>query len=66
MKKITVMMAALMLAGCASAPKPEVKHSYTQVAKRVQAAPVVQAAPETKMAKFKRRWLSKFFEDRAK
>jgi len=62
MKKITVMVAALMLAGCASVPKPQAKHSYTAPAKIVQPAPVEQAAPKQK---FKERWLTRFFRNRA-
>ncbi len=54
MKKLAIAAAVLMLAGCAHAP---VKQSYTQSAKRVQTAPVVQPTPNQIV---KKRWFPKF------
>lgn len=54
MKKASVLVLALMLAGCASDPKP---HGYTKSAKIVQPAQTVQPTPNQIV---KKRWFRGF------
>ena len=53
MKKITVMVAALMLAGCASAPKPSVMSQKKKAPAIAKVAPVEQPTPSQSL---KKRW----------
>lgn len=51
MKILAAAAVALLLAGCASTPKPEVKRSYTKPAKIVQPTPAEQPVQQ-----IKKRW----------
>lgn len=67
MKNLAVMVAVLMLAGCASIPQPQVNRTakadkgvYTKSAKVVQPAPMPtpnQTVQKRWMPKFKIKWL---------